>query len=304
MRFRRNGVNSTSDRAVSPARTRSRRARSASEMRLVSSVQMRRIALFGTALACGAMSPALAQAALVQTLNVSPTVSRGGEFKTVVQARTYDDQGGKPPPATTVLFRFQKGIVVHPEIAAVCTAETLRQTSGFGCSKDAQIGSGTAKVDLRPLATDLIDATVDVYNGPKPKVANGVATMVFWGRAKLSDNVTAGQALEATIVKDPIGNFEYRFDMQATVEPFQGIKVSVAEVKTTVGKLIVTKKKVKRKVRGKRRTVTVTKKRNWAEPPKTCDDGTWDFLGEIGYEDGQKFSKTVEVPCAALVGKR
>lgn len=245
-----------------------------------------------------------AQAALVQTLNFTPSVTRGGVFKTVVQARTYDDQGGKPPLATTVLFRFQKGVAVHPEVADVCKADTLRKTSGHGCSKNSQIGDGTAKVDLRPLATDLIDATVKIFNGPKPAAPNGVATLIIWGEAKLSESVTAGQALEATIVKDPVDQFGLRMDLQATVEPFEGVKVSVSEFKTTVGKLLVTKKKVKRKVRGKRRTVTIKKKRNWAEPPKTCDDGTWDFLGEIGYEDGQRFSKTVEVPCTALVKKR
>lgn len=225
----------------------------------------------------------------VQEFNVQlKDISKEGRYTISVTTREYDLSGAQADPVANAQFRFPSGVTIRKEFLKgrfFCDLEKLKFSKNPDKCRNAQIGTGTAVADVRPIFPDPINANLTLFLG---KGGPGqVATLIILGEPISSDQIvrSAKQVLVAPIVNDPTpdGRYGYRMDLDAAIEtPIPNLTISIPEVRTTVTGLTLKKK---------------GKKIFWTTPPKCTPSSQVFFQTTFNYKSSPPAVKEVALPC-------
>jgi len=156
-----------------------------------------------------------------------------------------------------------------------CPASQINQQGEGKCPKGSKVGTGTATAVLGPNFAPL-GFTVNVYAGSKNELALALA-QTGGGSVR-----TAFRGL-ITSAGTPFGQ-KITVDVPKSVQsPATGLYSYITGVKTSIGGKFTSTKKVTKKVKGKKKKVTVKTTHYFASLTGCPKDKTHDFGVQLGY---------------------
>ncbi len=261
-------------------------------------------------------------------------VTADGRYTIVFTSNSFDTTGDAPPALLQNDVRFAKGIRLRKSFlkpSRRCDMQSLKtmllenQTDAFGYQQmlpdlkrttkrigarldpggqrvldrcaGAAVGSGSVKVDVRPLLPDLVPALLYLFLA-KPTEPGAVAALgvmaVTDGRSPVvRDNALVAQQrpiFTVNIFDDPTPDGLYGYRLKLPPGSVGLVKISLAE-------LVVTAPGVTDVTRTRRGGRVRTTKSFWLEPPACPASGRLNFLANYVYETGLNTTKTFEVAC-------
>ena len=251
----------------------------------------------------------VSQAHAVQTFDVGvKNVKKDGRFTLMITSRSFDPSGGPGPVINTVKMWFPRVATISTKGFPKCNLKKLKEARDEKACKDAIYGTGTAVVDVRPWFPDPITAKLTMFVG-KLKKKNGVMSLIIMARPTSGGALVESsiQFFEAPIVRDnSLGpDYGYRMDLNASIETppeFQGLTISIAELKTKNPPKTRIKKTCKKKRRGK--CVKYKKKKILLTKLKKCPASKEiKFRADYAFADGAEETIVSTVPCRFRIGK-
>jgi len=278
------------------------------------------------ALALLALAPAASAAATpVQQFSVqlkNPTAD--GRYSVVFTSNSFDTSGGPPPSLTAASVRFARGMSIRRSFLdpdRFCETGKLRaslldaETKGYRLQQmlqdlraaqprinkrlsfagrrvldrciHAQIGRGTFLLDARPNFPDPIPGYMYVFLSP-PTVRGAIAGF----------GVVSYYDQRAPIVRNTWSLTEQQPGFTMNVfedrsrDGYYGYRVDVLPKKVARFKFSVAEMRVQSGGPKDRRTGAF-----WATPPRCHASGKIRFRADYRYVDGQRSSRTLELPC-------
>jgi hypothetical protein len=191
-------------------------------------------------------------------------------------------------------------------VAELCTPA---QATASACPEASRVGRGTAAVVANTVFGPLdVTGQIDVFLAapPVPGDLAGVVVMV----TALNEKHSSGGRI-TPLATGPFG-YEVRFEgLDQSVQPPQGVTVSLKRLEVTLGASLVEKRRVTvrkrvryRDTRGRRRTKIVRRRvvrkirHSFIRNPRTCA-GSWTSHGTIGFADGSTIERDLSVACQA-----
>lgn len=245
-----------------------------------------------------------APANVVQEFNARvKNVKSDGRLTLVISTRTYDSSGGLGPVTKSVKMYFSSAAKMSASGFPTCNFNKLKESRNAKDCKDSVFGRGTATVDVRPLFPDPINAKLTMFIGKKPKVKNGVMSLIILAEPISSNPLikSAKQVLKADIVKDNSQgpNYAYRMDLDASIDTppeIPNLSISISSLKTTTKAKTRTKRICKKRSRG--RCVKRGKKKIPLYRLKKCPASREIFFrADFTYVSAPPISREVKLPC-------
>jgi hypothetical protein len=225
----------------------------------------------------GAVPAAPAAAAQSTRLDVAATlltqpVGRPWAIDLDIASTVTTPDGGPPSPLRQVDLRFPRASI-HDDAFPSCDATALIERGAPACPKGSKVGTGSAVADVRPLIETRIDASIDVYNGPR---RNGGRVLIFDVRTK---NIVNQQFVMQGLLKRTSGRYGYR------------LTLAIPQINTIPGSppAAITSFRVKVGAHGNGRS--------YLEAPRSCPRGGLPFAGRYGYADGSRSSAQAAIAC-------
>jgi hypothetical protein len=237
------------------------------------------------ALAVCACGGAAAQAAQSAKLQVSLSPERLGAGTTIAFGFEVEATGGGLPAALTELdVRLPPGMGIDTSGLQRCSVAALAHGPS-GCSRSAQVGSGSVKVQV-PLGevTRLENAVLTVFNGPRE---DGRGTVLFYAAGRLP--IATQLIFAGVIVPGPQGqSIEARIPLIPTLP--NAPDAALVAMSSTLGTL----------QHAYYRTVGHKRERfapKGATIPARCPAGGLPFAAELHFNDATSTTATTTVPC-------
>jgi hypothetical protein len=238
------------------------------------------LAVIATAAVAGEVTSPSGQ---IQTLDVrhSPTKAstkkrkRGVRVTVTLSLRKAD--GSKASPTTRAVVRLPKGIGLNYRAFPACDQRKLQANGPRGCPRRSKVGTGSLRADARPVVPTEVAGKVTAFNGKR-------RTYLLYVVPEISSPLVIPGKLKGS-------NRSPRLDFQVPLVPTlpgqPNATLTYFEVKTAA------KIKKRKRVRGKRRRVTV----NYIENARRCTKSGWSWQIDFTYENGESLSPTDGVRC-------
>ena len=181
-----------------------------------------------------------------------------------VNATLGTTDGSLAAPLRHVRLQFPAGARLNADKFPTCAPKTFADS--LKCAKGSKLGNGLAKVDARPLLTN-VDAQLKLYNG------KGTARKrTLYLTASTEDSgIEINLLLPGTLAKIG-GRYSYQFDLDIPeiVAVSGAPPVAINSFQVDVGG------RVKKK----------GKKLSYIDAPTKCPSGGWPFTGTFTFGDG------------------
>jgi hypothetical protein len=172
--------------------------------------------------------------------------------------------GGLAAPLRHVSFQFPAGAKVNADKFPTCNPKTFADS--LKCAKGSMLGNGLAKVDARPLLSN-VDAQLKLFNGP----GNARSRKLVLTASTSDSGIEINLVLPGTL-KRVGGRYSYAFDLDIP----EIIAVNGAPPVAINGFNVDVGGRVKKK----------GKKISYIEAPTKCPAGGWPFSGTFTFGDG------------------
>lgn len=257
---------------------------------------------------------AVAQAALVHDFSVELRDEKPFGAATLhLTEKIYDTTGAVPPATLGGTAWLPKGISIRPQFLKkpyVCNLQKLKGTKNPSVCRRARIGTGKARIDIRPLLAEPVPVNLEIFLA-KATIRGAVASYAVFGipdeRAPIvraSPGIRDARAvLIGTIFGDPTPDGLYGYRME---DPFiqLGIRFRVAEAEATLPGLTITKRvRTCASPRGRRsgsrcrKTKSKVKRIFWVTAPDCPASRKLSWKAELRLEGGSSLSTIRETPC-------
>jgi hypothetical protein len=237
------------------------------------------LALSAVALAGEATSPS----GQVQTLDAGHSSTKAstrkrsrGTYVTIKLSLRRAD-AGKASPTTGAVVHLPRGIRLNYRDFPACDQNKLESDGPRGCPRKSKVGRGRIRADARPVVTNEVGGTVTAFNGKR-------RTYLLYVVPEISSPLVIPGRLKGSRSKPRL---DFDVPLVPTLPGQPNATLTYFEVKTG-GKV-----KKRKRVRGKRRRVTV----NYIENARRCGKSGWDWKIDFTYENGERLSPTDEVRC-------
>jgi hypothetical protein len=197
--------------------------------------------------------------------------------------------GKVPPPLTSVEFRYPAnfGLLTSGLGLATCTTTTLEELGPEGCPAEAQMGFGSAVVEI-PLGPEIVRETGNLTAWMAPP-QDGHIALSFYAEGTtpiLAQLIFPGVVLGAA---QPFGG---RLHTQIPIIPTlpEAPNAAVVRLRATIGPLNVTYYHHS----GGR---TLAYQPNGILLPRTCPRGGFPFEAAFSFLDGSRSSAHTRIPC-------
>ena len=237
------------------------------------------LALSAGALAGDATSPS----GQIQSLDASHSSTKASSKKrargtrVTIRLSLKRADAGKASPTTGAVVHLPRGIRLNYRDFPTCDQDRLEANGPRGCPRGSKVGTGRIRADARPVVTNEVGGTVTAFNGKN-------RTYLLYVVPEISSPLVIPGKLEGSRSK-PRLNFQV--PLVPTLPGQPNATLTYFEVKTG-GKV-----KKRKRVRGKRRRVTV----NYIENARRCTQSGWGWKIDFTYENGERLSPTDEVRC-------
>jgi hypothetical protein len=185
--------------------------------------------------------------------------------------------GSKASPTTRAVVRLPKGIGLNYRDFPTCDQKKLEANGPKGCPSKSKVGTGSLRADARPVLLTEVAGTVTAFNGKK-------RTYLLYVVPEISSPLVIPGKLKGPKRKPRL---DFKVPLVPTLPGQPNATLTYFEVKTG-GKI-----KKRKKVRGKRRRVTV----NYIENPRGCTKSAWKWQIDFSYENGESLSPTDQARC-------
>jgi hypothetical protein len=192
-----------------------------------------------------------------------------------VNATLGTDDGNLASPLRHVRLQVPAGAKVNADKFPTCAPKTFE--ASLKCPKGSKLGTGLAKVDARPLLSN-VDAKLVLYNG---KGTASKRTLILTASTQDS-GIEINLLLPATLARVG-GRYSYQFDLDIPeIVAVQGAPpVAINSFNVDVGG------RVKKK----------GKKISYIDAPTKCPGGGWPFTGQFTFGDGGQPVLTSHLDC-------
>lgn len=220
----------------------------------------------------------------IQTLDVghSPTKAstkkreRGVRVTVKLSLRKAD--GSKASPTTRAVVRLPKRIGLNYRDFPACDQRKLESSGPNACPSKSKVGTGSLRADARPVLPTEVAGKVTAFNGKK-------RTYLLYVVPEISSPLVIAGKLKGS-KRSP--RLDFQVPLVPTLPGQPNATLTYFEVKTG-GKI-----KKRKRVRGKRRRVTV----NYIENPRGCSKKSgWKWQIDFSYENGEQLSPTDSARC-------
>lgn len=252
---------------------------------------MNRLLIAAAAVAATALSPA-ATAVAAPGATLTPNKAGKASRLHVELDAAAADFGGRFPDA--VVADIQKGFKLDPK--AVATTCSDAAANSVSCPAAARIASGSAVISAGAFGT--YTAKVEGFLAQTKQAGDlaGVILQITEPQTQIKKSVRG-----RVVVGGGEFGYQIRFEqLTAALPPLPpGVTLQLQSLAFDVGANRTVKKKVKKKVNGKRRTVTVKKKYSLITNPKTCTAAGWKARVTARFTDGSQVVRDYTVTCTA-----
>jgi hypothetical protein len=185
--------------------------------------------------------------------------------------------GSKASPTTRAVVRLPKGIGLNYRDFPACDQRKLEASGPGGCPKKSKVGTGSLRADARPVIATEVAGTVTAFNGKK-------RTYLLYVVPEISSPLVIAGKLKGSRRRPRL---DFQVPLVPTLPGQPNATLTYFEVKTGA------KIKKRKRVRGKRRRVTV----HYTENPRRCRKSGWKWQIDFSYENGETLSPTDSVRC-------
>lgn len=231
-----------------------------------------------------------ASAAQSVNLQVALTPEHLGEGTTMdFRFQVLTPRGRVPPPMTAIEFRYPAhfGLLTSGLGLATCTTATLEEIGPEGCPAEAQMGIGSALVEI-PIGPEIIRETGHLTAWMAPPQEGKIALSFY---AEGTSPILA-QLIFPGVVLDAARPFGGRLHTHIPVIPSlpEAPDAAVVRLRATIGPLDVTYYR-----HSKGRTLGYSP--NGIVLPRTCPRGGFPFEAAFAFLDGTHSAAHTTVPC-------
>jgi hypothetical protein len=185
--------------------------------------------------------------------------------------------GSKASPTTRAVVRLPKGIGLNYRDFPTCDQRKLEANGPSACPSKSRVGTGRIEADARPVLPQ-VGGTVRAFNGKN-------RTYLLYVVPEISSPLVIAGKLKGS-KRSP--RLDFNVPLVPTLPGQPNATLTYFEVKTGA------KIKKRKRVRGKRRRVTV----NYIENPRGCSRKSgWNWQIDFTYENGETLSPTDQVRC-------
>jgi hypothetical protein len=192
-----------------------------------------------------------------------------------VNATLGTSDGGLAAPLRHVRLQFPAGAKVNADKFPACTPKHFADS--LKCPKASLLGTGLAKVDARPLLSN-VDAQLKLFNG------KGTASKrnLYLTASTEDSGIEINLLLPGTLTRIG-GRFSYQFDLDIPeiVAVSGAPPVAINSFNVNVGG------RVKKK----------GKKISYIDAPTKCPSGGWPFIGQFTFGDGPMPPLNSKIDC-------
>jgi hypothetical protein len=181
-----------------------------------------------------------------------------------VNATLGTTDGGLAAPLHHVKFQFPAGAKVNADKFPTCAPKTVADS--LKCPKGSLLGTGLAKVDARPLLSN-VDAQLKLFNGKGTAKKRSLILTASTEDSGIEINLV----LPGTLTRVS-GKYSYAFDLDIP----EIVAVTGAPPVAINGFNVDVGGRIKKK----------GKKISYIEAPTKCPSGGWPFSGQFTFGDG------------------
>jgi hypothetical protein len=185
--------------------------------------------------------------------------------------------GSKAAATTRALVHLPKGIGLNYRDFPTCDQNKLAAMGPKACSRKSKVGTGSLRADARPVVSTEVGGTVTAFNGKR-------RTFLLYVVPEISSPLIIPGKLEGSKSKPRL---DFDVPLVPTLPGQPNATLTYFQVKAGA------KIKKRKRIRGKRRRVTV----HYIENPRRCPKGGWKWQIDFTYENGEKLSPTDEARC-------
>jgi hypothetical protein len=219
----------------------------------------------------------------VQTLDAGHSSTKASKKKrprgvrVTIKLSLKKTDGSKASPTTRAVVRLPKGVGLNYRDFPACDQRKLEANGPSACPSKSRVGTGTLRADARPVLPE-VGGTVRAFNGKD-------RTYLLYVVPEISSPLVIPGKLRGS-KRSP--RLDFKVPLVPTLPGQPNATLTYFEVKTGA------KIKKRKRVRGKRRRVTV----NYIENPRSCSRKSgWKWKIDFTYENGETLSPTDAVRC-------
>jgi hypothetical protein len=197
-----------------------------------------------------------------------------------------EDTGAQPSPLRKVVADHGVPVVFNGRHFPKCKLTRLESGGPAACPRGSLVGRGTATGSARPVVQNPVNAELTLFNGD---LRNGIPTVLFYVRPEIGAPFTVVDVIK----RRPDGVYTDNVEIPPipTVPGQPNAATTAVHVRTLN---VFVKRKVSRRIRGRR--VTRTVKLPYIEAPTICN-GRWPYTAEFTFESGETKTLTSPQPC-------
>jgi hypothetical protein len=220
----------------------------------------------------------------IQTLDTkhSPTKAskrqhpRGARLTVKLSLKRLD--GSKASPTTRAVVHLPKRVGLNYRDFPTCDQRKLEAGGPKACPSKSKVGTGSLRADARPVVPTEVAGKVTAFNGKK-------RTYLLYVVPEISSPLVIPGKLKGS-KRSP--RLDFHVPLVPTLPGQPNATLTYFEVKTGA------KIKKRKRVRGKRRRVTV----NYIENPRSCSRKSgWKWRIDFTYENGEQLAPPDAAKC-------